>query len=124
MPASFTSLRALYVLWASISYWATAQNVSDCPGYSASNVKTFDGGMTADLTLAGEACNVYGKDLHDLTFKVEYQTGAFIFSSRAPEVAGMQCSRKSGSGASRRSIGLDRATHSLSPEKREASASI
>ena len=75
MPASFTSLGALLVLWTSALRWATAQNVSDCPGYSASNVQTFDGGLTADLTLAGEACNVYGKDLRDLKFKVEYQTG-------------------------------------------------
>jgi len=30
--------------------------------------------MTADLTLAGEACNVYGNDIADLTLSVEYQS--------------------------------------------------
>jgi alpha-glucosidase len=71
MPSSFTAL----VLWAGVAYLTTAQNVTKCPGYRASNVKTTDGGLTADLTLAGDACNAYGKDLHDLKFLVEYQTG-------------------------------------------------
>lgn len=30
-----------------------------CPGYKASNVRETDSGLTADLTLAGPACNVY-----------------------------------------------------------------
>ena len=45
-----------------------------CPGYKASNVQTSATGMTADLTLAGPACSVYGEDLKDLTLTVEYQT--------------------------------------------------
>jgi len=52
------------------------QGSSDtCPGYAASNV--VDGGskLTADLTLAGPACNLYGQDLVDLRLEVEYQTG-------------------------------------------------
>ena len=47
----------------------------DCPGYSASNVKYTHNGLTADLTLAGDACNVYGTDIEDLTLTVEYQAG-------------------------------------------------
>ena len=31
--------------------------------------------MTADLSLAGTACNAYGDDISDLTLTVEYQTG-------------------------------------------------
>jgi len=46
----------------------------DCPGYKASNVERTDGGLRADLTLAGPECNIYGKDLHDLKFVAEYQT--------------------------------------------------
>lgn len=34
-----------------------AQNV--CPGYKASNVQDTSSGFNADLTLAGQACNVY-----------------------------------------------------------------
>ncbi|KAJ9141692.1 Family 31 glycosyl hydrolase [Pleurostoma richardsiae] len=45
-----------------------------CPGYKASNVKTTATGLTADLALAGAACNVYGTDLTDLTLEVTYET--------------------------------------------------
>lgn len=53
---------------------ASAASVDDCPGYKASNVEETQTGLTADLTLAGEACNVYGDDLRDLKLVVEYQT--------------------------------------------------
>ncbi|KAI2622431.1 glycoside hydrolase family 31 protein [Hypoxylon sp. NC1633] len=46
---------------------------SVCPGYRASNVKTSSNGLTADLTLAGDACNVYGTDIEHLSLVVEYQ---------------------------------------------------
>lgn len=54
---------------------SNASDISVCPGYKASNVLTSYSGLTADLTLAGTACNVYGTDLTDLTLTVEYQTG-------------------------------------------------
>lgn len=49
-------------------------SVDGCPGYSASNVVTTDSTLTADLTLAGAACNVYSDDIKDLKLSVEYQT--------------------------------------------------
>lgn len=52
-----------------------SQDLSSCPGYTASDVTHTDSGLTASLTLAGDACNVYGYDLPDLTLSVEYQTG-------------------------------------------------
>ncbi|CAK4032302.1 alpha-glucosidase [Lecanosticta acicola] len=53
----------------------TAPNAqSKCPGYTASNVKESDKGVTADLTMAGPACNVYGNDIEHLTLDVEYQS--------------------------------------------------
>ena len=52
-----------------------AASVDDCPGYAASNVKQTATGLTADLTLAGPACNIYGYDLGALKLLVEYQTG-------------------------------------------------
>jgi len=53
----------------------TAPNAQDiCPGYKASNLENSASGFTADLTLAGPACNVYGNDIADLTLTVEYQT--------------------------------------------------
>ena len=51
-----------------------AATVDDCPGYTVSNVEQGDQILTADLTLAGTACNVYGEDLTDLKLLVEYQT--------------------------------------------------
>ena len=76
--------RALSALVALISTAAFAtplahiddsRGLSACPGYTASNVQHTHNGLTADLALAGEACNVYGTDLKALTLTVEYQTG-------------------------------------------------
>ncbi|KAF2645172.1 hypothetical protein P280DRAFT_391630 [Massarina eburnea CBS 473.64] len=44
-----------------------------CAGYKASNVVTNNASITADLTLAGAACDVYGNDILDLLLEVEYQ---------------------------------------------------
>ncbi|POS73712.1 glycosyl hydrolase family 31 [Diaporthe helianthi] len=49
-----------------------------CPGYSASNVRATATGLTADLTLAGPACNVYGDDLQDLSLEVTYETATRV----------------------------------------------
>ncbi|KAG7151538.1 alpha/beta-glucosidase agdC like protein [Verticillium longisporum] len=50
--------------------------LADCPGYAASNVKTTGNGLTAELKLAGPACNTYGTDLEDLTLSVTYESEA------------------------------------------------
>ena len=46
-----------------------------CPGYVGSNVVRNSLGMTATLTLAGKACNVYGTDIETLSLTVQYQSG-------------------------------------------------
>ena len=46
-----------------------------CPGYRASNGQQTANGLTANLNLAGPACNIYGTDLRNLTLTVEYQSG-------------------------------------------------
>ena len=52
-----------------------AKNAQDvCPGYRATNVITNSIGLTATLTLAGIACNVYGTDIDTLDLTVEYQS--------------------------------------------------
>ena len=53
------------------------ETLDSCPGYKASGVETTGNGLTATLTLAGTACNVYGTDLEELTLTVEYQSGKF-----------------------------------------------
>ncbi|KAH9857437.1 alpha-glucosidase [Lenzites betulinus] len=44
-----------------------------CPGYKAKNVFTFGLKLTADLVLAGKACNVYGNDIAKLKLEVTYE---------------------------------------------------
>lgn len=63
----------------SIEYRTTSNGdpLASCPGYKASNVKVGKSGLTADLSLAGKACNAYGDDLKSLTLEVEYQSGKF-----------------------------------------------
>jgi alpha-glucosidase len=48
---------------------------TNCSGYEASNIVKTDSSLTADLTLAGAACNAYSQDLTNLKLVVEYQTG-------------------------------------------------
>lgn len=60
-----------------------ANNVTDskldaCPGYVASNVHRTAYSLSADLKLAGHACNVYGPDLTSLRLQVTYETGKFV----------------------------------------------
>lgn len=52
--------------------------LADCPGYSVSNIDEHAAGVTADLTLAGEACNVYGDDIKELTLEVTYESGEYM----------------------------------------------
>src|SRR5436305_10716383 len=68
---------------ADLSKAVDAQTV--CPGYLASNVKTSGTGLTADLALAGPACNVYGSDVDSLSLLVEYQTESRLHVSIAPK---------------------------------------
>jgi hypothetical protein len=51
------------------------KRADSCSGYKASNVQRSDSSLTADLTLAGTACNIYGEDLKDLKFLAQWQTG-------------------------------------------------
>ena len=68
------SLLSLIVLALCISNGFCA-SIDSCPGYKASNVQQGSGKLTADLTLASDACDVYGTDLKDLRLLVEYQSG-------------------------------------------------
>ncbi|KAG2343401.1 glycoside hydrolase family 31 protein [Suillus weaverae] len=50
-----------------------SMNVTDCPGYTLGSLQESDVGLTAQLTLAGLACNAFGLDISDLTIEVTYQ---------------------------------------------------
>ena len=60
--------------------------LSTCPGYKVSNVKTTSQGVTADLALAGKACNVYGTDIDKLRLVATYETGKYISDVDALEL--------------------------------------
>ena len=51
-----------------------AADLSSCPGYKVTNIKSTNSTLTADLTLAGEACSIYAEDLRHLRLAVEYET--------------------------------------------------
>ena len=46
-----------------------------CPGYKATNINDDGSTLTADLSLAGQACNVFGTDIKELRLQVTYETG-------------------------------------------------
>ena len=78
MPASMTIFQLWYLLWVTLIQWkqpGKLKTVDDCPGYTASNIRKSDVGITADLKLAGAACDIYGNDLVKLKFEASYQTG-------------------------------------------------
>ncbi|KAH8690012.1 putative alpha-glucosidase [Talaromyces proteolyticus] len=63
------------LLGADAAVLASRNGTASCPGYQASNVRTRNGAVvSADLTLAGPACNVYGTDLDNLKLEIEYET--------------------------------------------------
>ncbi|KAF2628391.1 glycoside hydrolase family 31 protein [Macroventuria anomochaeta] len=78
MPALTTTLlQGLLLLGSSFLQWGNAvplRRADDCPGYKASHVVRSDNSITADLTLAGSACNLHSPDLTDLKFLAEWQT--------------------------------------------------
>jgi alpha-glucosidase len=55
-----------------------------CPGYKASGVSKSAHGLTAQLSLAGKACNVYGTDVDSLKLTVEYQSSDRIHIEITP----------------------------------------
>ncbi|KAF2098633.1 putative sucrase-isomaltase [Rhizodiscina lignyota] len=54
---------------------AVSGSIDSCPGYVAGITGKSATSLTANLTLAGDACNVYGDDIRDLQLLVEYQSG-------------------------------------------------
>jgi hypothetical protein len=61
---------------------------SVCPGYRALNVVETPLGLTADLILAGDPCNVYGTDIEALSLIVEYQAADRLHLEILPKYIG------------------------------------
>ncbi len=43
------------------------------PGYKLGSLEETHTGLTAKLSLAGAACNAFGRDINDLTIEVTYE---------------------------------------------------
>ena len=69
------SLTLLGFLGAAAAVWVDPTVLDACPGYKATNVNTYGSTLTADLSLAGHACNVFGPDIQKLKLEVTYETG-------------------------------------------------
>ena len=68
--------RQFFALLSALPLLVVAQkNLDSCPGYKATNVHVGPSSLTADLELAGNACNVYGPDIQKLSLNVVYETG-------------------------------------------------
>ncbi|KAI1748847.1 glycoside hydrolase family 31 protein [Xylaria castorea] len=61
---------------------------SVCPGYKALNVAETSLGLTSDLVLAGDPCNVYGTDVEALSLIVEYQAADRLHIEILPKYIG------------------------------------
>ncbi len=94
--ASLGLLAGLSLATQTLQPYSTERPVSECPGYKASNVKTSATGLTADLKLAGAACNTYGTDLEKLRLEVTYENGEWHFAARRPSL--LASSRHAGLG--------------------------
>ena len=81
--------KGLFLLGSALAALATSlegrqsASLNSCPGYTASNVRNDGSTVTADLALAGSACNAYGRDLTNLKLLVEYQTGTSYYGLNA-----------------------------------------
>ncbi|RDI77048.1 hypothetical protein Vi05172_g12975 [Venturia inaequalis] len=75
MGSFFTFVLLAWATSASvISERQSTSGLESCPGYTATNIATTSSGLTADLKLAGPACNTYGRDLDNLKLSVVYET--------------------------------------------------
>ena len=50
-----------------------APDPQKCPGYTASDIQHSNSGLTAKLSIAGDACNAYSTDIEDLDLTVTWQ---------------------------------------------------
>ena len=78
-------LTLLGLLGVATAVWVNPATLDACPGYKAANVKSDGSTLTADLSLAGKACNVFGTDIQQLKLEVAYETGE-IFCFRPPRI--------------------------------------
>ncbi|KAH8722742.1 alpha-glucosidase-like protein, partial [Phaeosphaeriaceae sp. PMI808] len=130
MPAALTFLQTSLILLAGLLQWGSStplKRADSCPGYKASNVQRSDNSLTADLTLAGTACNLHGQDLKDLKFSAQWQTDSRLHiiiydkDEQVYQVPDFVVPRPSGSanaGASQLDVSIEESPFSFSVKRR------
>lgn len=78
------TLRTVSLLIVVVACTVKAASPTSCPGYTAKNVRKTSSTLTADLELAGKACNIYGADILELRLEVTYDDGMFPTVSTDP----------------------------------------
>lgn len=68
-------LAFLGLLGVAAATWVDPAILDACPGYKARNIQSDGSTLTADLSLAGKPCNVFGTDIQQLKLEVTYETG-------------------------------------------------
>jgi alpha-glucosidase len=76
------TLALLGLLGVVAATWVDPTVLDACPGYKAGNIQSDGTTLTADLTLAGKACNVFGADIQQLKLEVTYETGSSVLCAR------------------------------------------
>lgn len=69
---------AVYLISSVFATWIDPSLLDACPGYNIANPASQGSTFTADLVLAGTACNVFGSDLKSLSLAVVYETGSSL----------------------------------------------
>ncbi|KAI0792610.1 alpha-glucosidase [Abortiporus biennis] len=75
LTQSLVALIASSVVLATLTEPAT---LDACPGYNATNIVSHGSTLSADLVLAGKACNIFGTDIPKLKLAVTYETDTRI----------------------------------------------
>jgi alpha-glucosidase len=72
------TLALLGLFGVAAAVWVDPATLDACPGYTATNIKSSGSTLTADLSLAGQPCNVFGTDIQELELQVTYETGTMF----------------------------------------------
>jgi alpha-glucosidase len=75
---SIAAVRLVHSAAVSTGLVARQATAADCPGYRASGIAQNATGFTANLTLAGAACNVYGRDVENLKLSVNFDHSMYL----------------------------------------------
>lgn len=90
----FSAVAAATSLTRSEQSYPDYDALAGCPGYEVSHIREDHSGISAHLTLAGKACNVYGDDLKDLKLEVTYENGMYMCKLHPAGILAPACKKQ------------------------------